>query len=86
MNGGDVRRLAQEAAMLQSAPFPVSSLALRDFGVLLLAVPVHAAAPPPGISLAEQARAVLARHCGCHDGPGKPKGGFGYVLDRCRPV
>jgi hypothetical protein len=55
--------------------------------VLFLAAHVHAAAPVPGDPLAQQARAVLARHCSrCHHGPGKAKGGMGYVLDRNRLV
>jgi hypothetical protein len=36
--------------------------------------------------LAERARAVLQTHCASCHGPDKPKGGFGYVLDRDRLI
>src|SRR5207248_6335038 len=49
--------------------------------------PLPAAGPPARAGLAARARAVLCAHCAsCHGPAGKPKGGFGHVLDRDRLV
>jgi mono/diheme cytochrome c family protein len=59
-------------------------------GILcLVGASPQAAGPPPSSQapLAEQALAVLRRHCvACHDADGKAKGGFAHVLDRERLV
>jgi mono/diheme cytochrome c family protein len=60
---------------------------LTAFLVALACPALPAAGPPRTHGLAARAQAVLRAHCvSCHGPAGKPKGGFGHVLDRDRLV